>query len=63
MKTVNKINSALEKILKKDKYSLILGEDLLDPYGGAFKVTQGLSTKYPKQIISTPEEYKLNTLI
>lgn len=54
MKTVNKINSALEKILKKDKYSLILGEDLLDPYGGAFKVTQGLSTKYPKQIISTP---------
>ncbi len=54
MKTVNKINSALEKILKNNKNSLILGEDLLDPYGGAFKVTQGLSTKFPKQIISTP---------
>ena len=35
MKTVNKINSALEKILKNNKNSLILGEDLLDPYGGA----------------------------
>ena len=54
MKIANKINSALEKILKNNKNSLILGEDLLDPYGGAFKVTQGLSTKFPKQIISTP---------
>ena len=23
----------------------LLGEDILDPYGGAFKITQGLSTK------------------
>lgn len=54
MKTVEKINSALETILEKDKYSILLGEDLLDPYGGAFKVTKGLSTKFPKQIIPTP---------
>ncbi len=54
MKTVERINSALEAILAKDKYSILLGEDLSDPYGGAFKVTKGLSTKFPKQIVSTP---------
>ena len=43
MKTVEKINSALEVILKKDKYSILLGEDLLDPYGGAFTVTKGFA--------------------
>jgi pyruvate/2-oxoglutarate/acetoin dehydrogenase E1 component len=31
-----------------------LGEDLLDPYGGAFKVTQGLSTSFPDRVWATP---------
>jgi 2-oxoisovalerate dehydrogenase E1 component len=34
--------------------ALLLGEDLHDPYGGAFKVTQGLSTEFPDRVISTP---------
>ena len=54
MKTVDQIRKALEHLLSKDKRNLILGEDILDPYGGAFKATQGLSTKFPKQVISTP---------
>jgi pyruvate/2-oxoglutarate/acetoin dehydrogenase E1 component len=33
---------------------VLLGEDLLDPYGGAFKVTRGLSTAYPGRVMSTP---------
>ena len=45
MKTVDQIRKALEHLLSKDKRNLILGEDILDPYGGAFKATQGLSTK------------------
>jgi 2-oxoisovalerate dehydrogenase E1 component len=32
----------------------VLGEDLHDPYGGAFKVTAGLSTAFPGRVISTP---------
>lgn len=32
----------------------ILGEDLLDPYGGAFKVTSGLSTRFPDRVWTTP---------
>jgi pyruvate/2-oxoglutarate/acetoin dehydrogenase E1 component len=31
-----------------------LGEDILDPYGGAFKVAQGLSTAYSDRVITTP---------
>ena len=33
---------------------IVLGEDLHDPYGGAFKVTAGLSTDFPGRVISTP---------
>lgn len=32
----------------------MLGEDVLDPYGGAFKVTHGLSTAYPERVLATP---------
>lgn len=32
----------------------MLGEDILDPYGGAFKVTQGLSTRFPARVLTTP---------
>jgi 2-oxoisovalerate dehydrogenase E1 component len=31
-----------------------MGEDLHDPYGGAFKVTAGLSSDFPDRVISTP---------
>ena len=47
------LNRSLHQILQKNKDVLILGEDLLDPYGGAFKVTKGLSTKFPKRVIPT----------
>lgn len=33
---------------------MLLGEDIDDPYGGAFKVTRGLGAKYPGRILSTP---------
>jgi 2-oxoisovalerate dehydrogenase E1 component len=32
----------------------LIGEDLLDPYGGAFKVTKGLSTRHPERVWTTP---------
>ena len=34
--------------------ALIVGEDISDPYGGAFKATKGISTEYPLSVISTP---------
>ena len=32
----------------------MLGEDIVDPYGGAFKVTRGLSTDFPARVRTTP---------
>jgi pyruvate/2-oxoglutarate/acetoin dehydrogenase E1 component len=51
---VKSINTALHKLLSGSDNIVIIGEDLLDPYGGAFKVTQGLSEKYPEKVFSTP---------
>lgn len=48
------LNDALQKLLAHDPDVLLLGEDLHDPYGGAFKVTAGLSDRYPGRVISTP---------
>jgi pyruvate/2-oxoglutarate/acetoin dehydrogenase E1 component len=48
------LNSALSVCMENDLRVYILGEDLLDPYGGAFKVTRGLSTKFPGRILTTP---------
>ena len=51
---IDSLNSALKTALEKDEHVLILGEDILDPYGGAFKVTRGLSTSFPNQVLTTP---------
>jgi len=53
-RVVNHLNHALDTIMENDPSVILIGEDLLDPYGGAFKVTKGLSTKYKDRIISTP---------
>ena len=54
MKFVESINNALEKMLNNHKEIILYGEDLLDPYGGAFKVTKGLSSKHPNRVLPTP---------
>jgi 2-oxoisovalerate dehydrogenase E1 component len=48
------LNAALGELLRDEARVILLGEDLHDPYGGAFKVTQGLSTAHPDRVISTP---------
>jgi acetoin:2,6-dichlorophenolindophenol oxidoreductase subunit beta len=48
------LNSALHRAMESDPRVYVLGEDILDPYGGAFKVTRGLSTKFPNRVLTTP---------
>lgn len=48
------LNSALHRAFTDDKDVYLLGEDILDPYGGAFKVTRGLSTSFPDRVLTTP---------
>ena len=48
------LNEALHEIFQERDDVYLLGEDVLDPSGGAFKVTAGLSTRWPAQVLTTP---------
>jgi 2-oxoisovalerate dehydrogenase E1 component len=51
---VREINRALLDLMRADPGAIVLGEDLRDPYGGAFKVTRGLSTEFPGRVFNMP---------
>jgi pyruvate/2-oxoglutarate/acetoin dehydrogenase E1 component len=51
---VQVLNEALHALFAARDDVHLLGEDVLDPYGGAFKVTQGLSDAYPDRVLTTP---------
>lgn len=53
-RVVNRINDFFHEFIKKDKNIIFMGEDVLSPYGGAFKVSKGLSSKFPNNVFSTP---------
>ncbi|MCL5958543.1 MAG: alpha-ketoacid dehydrogenase subunit beta [Chloroflexi bacterium] len=54
MRYVESLNNALHKMMDEDDRVFVLGEDILDPYGGAFRVTKGLSSCFPGRVITTP---------
>lgn len=54
IKNVHQLNAALEQLLQKSPNMVLVGEDIRDPYGGAFKVTKGLSEKFPEQVMNMP---------
>jgi pyruvate/2-oxoglutarate/acetoin dehydrogenase E1 component len=51
---VQVLNEALHALMASREDVYLLGEDVLDPYGGAFKVTQGLSDAHPGRVLTTP---------
>lgn len=51
---LDSLNLGLHQALQDDPKVYVLGEDILDPYGGAFKVTRGLSSAFPERVITTP---------
>jgi pyruvate/2-oxoglutarate/acetoin dehydrogenase E1 component len=48
------LNGALAAMMAADERVVVIGEDLLDPYGGAFKMTRGLSSRFPARVLTTP---------
>jgi acetoin:2,6-dichlorophenolindophenol oxidoreductase subunit beta len=48
------LGEALHAVLSDDERVFVLGEDIADPYGGAFKVTRGLSSAFPERVRTTP---------
>lgn len=51
---LHSLNKALHELMEADLAVHLLGEDIVDPYGGAFKVSRGLSSKFPGRVIPTP---------
>ena len=51
---LDSLNGGLHQLMEVDPRVVILGEDILDPYGGAFKVTRGLSTRFPERVFTSP---------
>ena len=47
------ISIALKEAMENND-AILMGEDVRDPYGGAFKITKGLSTEYSSQVYNTP---------
>jgi pyruvate/2-oxoglutarate/acetoin dehydrogenase E1 component len=54
MRVAENLNAALHTALERDQDLRLLGEDVLDPYGGAFGITRGLSTRFPDRVLTTP---------
>jgi pyruvate/2-oxoglutarate/acetoin dehydrogenase E1 component len=48
------LNRGLHEAFAEDSRVYLIGEDLLDPYGGAFKVSRGLSAQYPDRVWTSP---------
>ncbi|GLZ31996.1 pyruvate dehydrogenase [Lentzea sp. NBRC 105346] len=54
VRVVENLNHALHESMLADSRLYVLGEDIADPYGGAFKATRGLSQANPDRVITTP---------
>ena len=51
---LHSLRAGLTEAFARDDRALLLGEDVLDPYGGAFGVTKGLSDRFPGRVMTTP---------
>jgi 2-oxoisovalerate dehydrogenase E1 component len=48
------VNKTLRAGLEEDPRRIVFGEDVEDPKGGVFRLTQKLSTEFPKQVFNSP---------
>ncbi|MEP6821012.1 MAG: thiamine pyrophosphate-dependent enzyme [Chthoniobacterales bacterium] len=48
------VNMTLRLGLERDSNRIIFGEDVEDPKGGVFRLTQKLSTEFPAQVYNSP---------
>ncbi len=50
----DRLNRTLIHLMKTHSNVVLLGEDIADPYGGAFKITKGLDQLYKDRVLTTP---------
>jgi 2-oxoisovalerate dehydrogenase E1 component len=51
---VDALNSVFKVALDRDRRIVFFGEDIEDPKGGVFKLTDGLSTAFPDRVFNSP---------
>ncbi|MCC7009034.1 MAG: pyruvate dehydrogenase [Acidobacteria bacterium] len=53
-RVVETLRASFDRNMARDARIVLLGEDIRSPYGGAFKVTRGLSDRHPARVLNTP---------
>ncbi len=48
------INETFKDLMLENEKIYFIGEDVRSPYGGAFKISQELSSKFPGRVLNTP---------
>jgi len=48
------VNKTLRAGIEEDSQRIIFGEDIEDPKGGVFRLTQKLSSEFPEQVFNSP---------
>ncbi|MDZ4788910.1 MAG: thiamine pyrophosphate-dependent enzyme [Blastochloris sp.] len=48
------VNETFKQALDNNRRYVFFGEDICDPMGGVFKLTNGLSTKFPDRVFNSP---------
>ena len=51
---VTALNRTFRELMTLHENVVFFGEDVRSPYGGAFKVSQGLSDQFPDRVLNTP---------
>lgn len=54
MRVVDDLRNGLFALMQQDPKLSVIGEDIVDPYGGAFKVTKGLHDAFPDRVRAMP---------
>ena len=52
VRLVHALNRTYAELVSRG--AMLVGEDVHDPYGGAFKVTKGIAERYPDRVLTTP---------
>lgn len=53
-RTAQQLNSFYTGWMGRDQQAFFVGEDIEDPYGGAFKISKGLTTAFGDRVRTTP---------
>jgi len=48
------VNKTLRAGIEEDQQRIVFGEDVEDPKGGVFRLTQKLSSEFPRQVFNSP---------